>query len=58
MTMLSTLALSSQSSVEAAPFGAAPSATEIRRYLVISMGDDNDNGDTFLISKTEIGTDR
>jgi hypothetical protein len=58
MTMLSTLGLSSQPTVEAAPLSVPPSATEIRKYLVVAMGDDADNGDAFLMSNTEIGADR
>jgi hypothetical protein len=58
MTMLSTLGLSSQRTAEAAPLNAPPGPTEIRKYLIVSMGDDNDVGDAFLMSSTEIGADR
>src|SRR5688572_24171572 len=56
-TILSILAMNSGLNAEAAPL-AAPPTTEIRKYLVISMGDDADNGDAFLMSNTEIGADR
>src|SRR5687768_3214080 len=58
ITILSILAMNSGLNAEAAPLGAPPSATEIRKHLVISMGDDADNGDAFLMSNTEIGADR
>src|SRR5688572_30760055 len=58
ITVLLTFGLGARLNAGAAPLGAPPSSTEIRRYLVISMGDDSDNGDAFLMSNTEIGADR
>jgi plastocyanin len=44
--------------VAAPAFAAPPSAVEISKYLVISMGNDADVGRAFQMSNTEIGADR